>query len=225
VAIYGFAGYTTAATAVVPDAVTVMHPFHVVALAGAKLDLIRQRIQQQTLGRRGHTGDPALRDSARRPHPNPAALDPPVRPPHRGARRRGAPRGQGRLADLSEDHRCLRRSQPARGKDAMTRLIDSIRRGCLPGWRRSPNSAALYGAAALTSWRSSTTTPPTGRPKPSTDGWKHCDATPSDSETSPTTAGAHYSTAAHSTHSPMHSELRRAGKEGTRPNELTIVAH
>ena len=26
-------------------------------MAGAKLDLIRQRIQQQTLGRRGHTGD------------------------------------------------------------------------------------------------------------------------------------------------------------------------
>ena len=35
-----------------------MDPFHVVALAGAKLDLICQRIQQQTLGRRGHTGDP-----------------------------------------------------------------------------------------------------------------------------------------------------------------------
>jgi transposase len=27
-------------------------------LAGAKLDLMRQRIQQQNLGRRGHTGDP-----------------------------------------------------------------------------------------------------------------------------------------------------------------------
>ena len=35
-----------------------MDPFHVVALAGAKLDLIRQRIQQQTLGHRGRTGDP-----------------------------------------------------------------------------------------------------------------------------------------------------------------------
>ena len=54
----GFAGYKTAATKVIPDAVTVMDPFHVVALAGIKLDLIRQRIQQQTLGRRGHTGDP-----------------------------------------------------------------------------------------------------------------------------------------------------------------------
>ncbi len=58
IAMDGFAGYKTAATAVVPDAVTVMDPFHVVALAGAKLDLIRQRVQQQTLGRRGHTGDP-----------------------------------------------------------------------------------------------------------------------------------------------------------------------
>ena len=35
--------YKTAATEVVPDAVTVMDPFHVVALAGAKLDLIRRR--------------------------------------------------------------------------------------------------------------------------------------------------------------------------------------
>jgi transposase len=54
----GFAGYKTAAAEVIPDAVTVMDPCHVVALAGAKLDLIRQRIQQQTQGRRGHTGDP-----------------------------------------------------------------------------------------------------------------------------------------------------------------------
>lgn len=58
IAMDGFAGYKTAAAAVVPDAVTVMDPFHVVALAGTKLDLIRQRIQQQTLGRRGHAGDP-----------------------------------------------------------------------------------------------------------------------------------------------------------------------
>ena len=54
----GFAGYKTAATQAIPDAVTVMDPFHVVALAGVKLDQIRQRIQQQTLHRRGHTGDP-----------------------------------------------------------------------------------------------------------------------------------------------------------------------
>lgn len=35
IAMDGFAGYKTAAAAVVPDAVTVMDPFHVIALAGA----------------------------------------------------------------------------------------------------------------------------------------------------------------------------------------------
>jgi len=43
--------------------------------------------------------------------------------------------------------------------------------------------------------------------------WKPCAATPSDSETSPTTESAHYCTVAHSTNSSMHSELRRAGLE------------
>ena len=37
------------------------NPFHVVALAGAKLDLSRQRVQQQTCGHRGRTGDPLYR--------------------------------------------------------------------------------------------------------------------------------------------------------------------
>jgi len=58
VAMDGFGGYKTAATEVLPDATTVMDPFHVVALAGTKLDLCRQRVQQQTCGHRGRTGDP-----------------------------------------------------------------------------------------------------------------------------------------------------------------------
>jgi transposase len=58
IAMDGFSGYKTAATDQLPDATTVMDPFHVVALAGTKLDLCRQRIQQQTRGHRGRTGDP-----------------------------------------------------------------------------------------------------------------------------------------------------------------------
>ena len=58
VAMDGFGGYKNAATDSVPDAVTVMDPFHVVALAGTKLDGCRQRVQQDTLGHRGRTGDP-----------------------------------------------------------------------------------------------------------------------------------------------------------------------
>ncbi|WP_285660065.1 transposase, partial [Actinomycetospora sp. NBRC 106375] len=41
VAMDGFGGYKNAAVEALPDAVTVMDPFHVVALAGHKLDLCR----------------------------------------------------------------------------------------------------------------------------------------------------------------------------------------
>ena len=58
VAMDGFGGYKAAVVEALPDAVTVMDPFHVVALAGHKLDLCRQRVQQDTLGHRGRSGDP-----------------------------------------------------------------------------------------------------------------------------------------------------------------------
>ena len=58
VAMDGFGGYKAAAVEALPDAVTVMDPFHVVALCGQKLDLCRQRVQQDTLGHRGRSGDP-----------------------------------------------------------------------------------------------------------------------------------------------------------------------
>ena len=63
----GFGGYKHAATSRVPDAATVMDPFHVVALTGTKLDLCRQRVQQHTCGHRGRLGDPldGLRRTAR----------------------------------------------------------------------------------------------------------------------------------------------------------------
>ena len=155
VAMDGFAGYETAATSVVPDAVTVMDPFYVVALAGTKLDLIRQRIQQQTLGRRGHTGDPlyGIRRIARtRLHLLSA-------------------RQHGRLASVldAEEHLAVKvayviyqkiiaayaDSNRRRGKRGMSRLIDSIRRGVPAGleeiaqlgrtlWRRRADILAFF---------------------------------------------------------------------------------
>jgi len=58
VAMDGFTGYKTAAAEELPDAVEVMDPFHVVRLAGDALERCRQRVQQQTLGRRGRKNDP-----------------------------------------------------------------------------------------------------------------------------------------------------------------------
>jgi transposase len=58
VAMDGFTGYKSAAVETIDDVVTVMDPFHVVTLAGEKLDHCRQRVQQDTLGHRGRSGDP-----------------------------------------------------------------------------------------------------------------------------------------------------------------------
>ena len=57
VAMDGFTGYKSATVETIDDVVTVMDPFHVVALAGEKLDRCRQRVQQDTLGHRGRSGD------------------------------------------------------------------------------------------------------------------------------------------------------------------------
>ena len=57
----GFGGDKNAAASALPDAVTVMDPFPVVALVGSKLDLCRPRIQQDTTGHRGRRGDPLYR--------------------------------------------------------------------------------------------------------------------------------------------------------------------
>jgi transposase len=58
VAMDGFAGFKTATTEELPDAVAVMDPFHVVRLAGDALDRCRRRVQQDTYGHRGRTHDP-----------------------------------------------------------------------------------------------------------------------------------------------------------------------
>ncbi|KAF0833807.1 transposase [Ornithinibacter aureus] len=61
VAMDGFTGFKTATTKELPDAVTVMDPFHVVRLAGDALDKCRHRVQQSIHGHRGRKDDPLYR--------------------------------------------------------------------------------------------------------------------------------------------------------------------
>lgn len=61
VAMDGFTGFKTAAVEELPHAVEVMDPFHMVKLAGTALEKARQRIQHETLGRRGRSKDPLYR--------------------------------------------------------------------------------------------------------------------------------------------------------------------
>ena len=57
------------------DATSVLNAFHIVKLAGDALDEVRRRVQQDTLGHRGRTGDPLylvrnlLRASHTQAHP------------------------------------------------------------------------------------------------------------------------------------------------------------
>lgn len=44
-----------------PDAAQVADPFHLVKLANEKLDQCRRRVQNETLGHRGHKDDPLYR--------------------------------------------------------------------------------------------------------------------------------------------------------------------
>lgn len=205
----GFDGYKTAATEVLPKATAVMDPFHVVALAGAKLDLTHQRIQQATCGHRGRTGDPlyGMRRTLR------------TRLPLLTSRQRT------RLEAVFADHNHLgvmatcsvyqriiaAYSHPdrRRGKTMMTAIIDSLRRGVpavLEELAQLGRTRHRRRHDALAFFDHHTSNGPTQAIKAAL---KHCAATPSDSATSPTTAGAHCCTAAPCTHWSMHSELRR----------------
>ncbi len=58
VAMDGFTGYKSASKEAVPEATAIMDPFHVVALAGDKLNQTRQRVQRELTGGRGRRDDP-----------------------------------------------------------------------------------------------------------------------------------------------------------------------
>lgn len=53
-----FRGYANAIRDELPDAVAVLDAFHVVRLGTQVLDEVRRRVQQDTVGHRGHRDDP-----------------------------------------------------------------------------------------------------------------------------------------------------------------------
>lgn len=64
IAMDGFTGFKTAAVEEVPDAVTIMDPFHVVRLADDALDEARRHLQHDLHGHRGRKDDPSTRPAA-----------------------------------------------------------------------------------------------------------------------------------------------------------------
>ena len=123
----GFTGFKSAAGEELPQARAVMDPFHVVSLAGDKLDQCRRRVQRAITGRRGRAGDRLYR--ARRTLLTGAGLLPDAQ--------------VGRLETLFADDRyaavqaawgvyqrliqAYRTEEAGLGKYLMQRLIDSLR--------------------------------------------------------------------------------------------------
>ena len=108
-----------------------MDPFHVVQLFGDALDKTRQRVQQETLGHRGRTGDP-LYGCRRLLRTGPRAVEAtPAREPRRA------------VFDAHPDHvvvevtwdiyqravAAYRHKKPARGKKIFTRVIAQLAGG------------------------------------------------------------------------------------------------
>lgn len=83
-----FQGYKNAIDDQLEDATCVLDAFHIVKLAGAAVDDVRRRIQQETLGHRGRKGDPLYG----------------IRHVLRAGRQRLSPRQQTRLASALAAH-------------------------------------------------------------------------------------------------------------------------
>ena len=80
-----------------PAAIQVADPFHLVKLANQKLDEVRRRVQNETLGHRGHKGDPLYR-SRRLLTKADERLDEKGRTKLMGLLEAGDPRGEVRMA-------------------------------------------------------------------------------------------------------------------------------
>jgi len=189
----GFTGFKTATAEVLPDAVAVMDPFHVVRLAGDALDQCRRRVQQDLHGHRGRKDDP-LYTSRRTLHTGADLLKrQAARPADRPVRGRRAHRGRGDLGHLPAHDWRLPRTRP----QARARSDDDADRVRQP---RGPGSAdrAATARADIDDPRRRRPgilrpplAPPTAPPKRSTDASNTSAAPPSGSATSPTTSPDH----------------------------------
>jgi transposase len=128
-----FRGYATALRTHLPDAVRVLDPFHVTRLALSCVDDVRRRVQQETTGHRGLSGDPLyrLRRVLRRRHDR---LSPPAWQRLHAGLAAGDPHGQVALAwDIAQKVMGLFQLQdPAEQIDRAQTLIAALRTCPIP---------------------------------------------------------------------------------------------
>ena len=192
----GFAGFKSAAGEELPQARTVMDPFHVVSLAASKLDQCRRRIQRAITGRRGRAGDRLYR--ARRTLLTGAGLLTNTQTE--------------RLETLFADDRhaavqaswaayqhliqAYRTDEAGLGRHLTQQLIDSLKQAIPEGLEEIQTLARTLTETASDTPGLLRPPPHLQRPhaSPSTDAWSTYAASPWTSATSPTTPSAASST-------------------------------
>ena len=140
-----FRGYLNALREHLPDATHVLDAFHVTALGMKVVDEVRRRVQQDTLHRRGHKGDPLyevrrlLRRRADRLSPGAIArLD--------TALAAGDPTGEVTVAWWAAQQLCLAyaKTDPASGRAHATKLIDDFLDCPVPEVARLGRTLAMW---------------------------------------------------------------------------------
>lgn len=146
-----FQGYKNAIDDRLEDATCVLDTFHIVKLAGAAVDEVRRRIQQETLGHRGRKGDPLYG----------------IRHLLRAGRKRLTPRQKTRLASAFAAHpdhiavevayRCAQdvrdvfhQSTPSQGRRLAEKLIASLASCPVPEIARLGKTPRRWRTAFLT---------------------------------------------------------------------------
>ena len=192
----GSPGPESAAGEELPKARAVMDPFHVVSLAGDKLDECRRRIQRAITGRRGRAGDRLYR--ARRTLLTGAGLLTDAQAERLEAlfaddRHAAVQAAWGVYQRLIQAYRV---EDPGLGKYLMQRLIDSLRQAVPDGLEEIQALARTLTSRSQDTPSLLRSPPYLQRPhaRPSTDTWSTYPASPWDSATSPTTPSAASST-------------------------------
>ncbi|MFZ1488970.1 MAG: ISL3 family transposase [Ilumatobacteraceae bacterium] len=121
-----------------PDATQVADPFHLVKLANARLDEVRRRVQNETLGHRGHKDDPLYR-SRRLLTKADERLDVRGRNKLLGLLEAGDPRGEVRMAWHAKEVVCsiYDHTDPDLAVEFVTRLGQDLQdKSCPPEVRQ-----------------------------------------------------------------------------------------
>lgn len=145
-----------------PDATQVADPFHVIKLANTRLDDVRRRVQQETLGHRGHRDDPLYR-SRRLLTKGHERLDEKGEAKLLSFLEAGDPNGEVRMAwHAKETLRGLYDQPPEDAAGYLAELVESLLDADMPGELRQLGRTLRRWSAQIVAWhRAQVTNGPT----------------------------------------------------------------